>query len=331
MTCRSEEKAMLTYRIRLWLRRVLGLLVFGVSVTLLVRLSTRLDLSTLAGYIERIPGWRLSGAMVLTLVNFAQLTFYDRIGLAYLGSTLPTLRVGVASFIATAVAHNVGPSLALGGSVRYRFYSEWGLNLSQIATLISLGMLTFWVGFAAVAGLALVTVDAESAVKLRLPREFLCGVGLVLLGLLLGYGLFCWLGPRKIRVYRWHLRVPTIGQALAQCLVAATDWLAMAWILFLLLPEGAMPFFVLLRLLIVVQLTAMASQLPGGLGLFESLMTAALTPTLPESTVLAALLSYRVVYLVVPLVLAMFALAFAEGWLLRRPRAGLEGNAEGVN
>ncbi|MGC4069041.1 MAG: YbhN family protein [Polyangiaceae bacterium] len=224
------------------LRRSLGLLVIGVSMTLLVRLCMRIDFLKLREYVSQIPAWRMVCAVVLSFTNFAQLTAYDRIGLSYLRRELPWVRVTVASFIATVIAHNIGPSLATGGSVRLRFYSEWGVELSEIATLVTVGMLTFWVGFAAVAGPMLLTIDVESAERLYLPPDVLRWAGAALSTIVLGYLLFCWFGPRRIHIRRWQVRVPSIKLAAVQCIVAASDWLAMTLILSLLLPPGVLPF-----------------------------------------------------------------------------------------
>jgi phosphatidylglycerol lysyltransferase len=285
---------------------------------LLVRLIARVDLHELTDYVASIPTWRLLGAVAVTLMNFAQLTLYDRIGLAYIGRNFPRVRVAMVSFIATAFAHNVGPSLATGGSVRYRFYSDWGLSLSEVSIVVTLGMVTFWAGFAAIAGPTLVAIDAASASRLSLPRDALRVVGSVLLVLEAGYWAFCSMGPREIRIRRWSFKVPSPKLAAAQCLVGAADWFAMTLVLFLLLPEGAVSFPSLLGIFILVQITAMISQLPGGLGVFESLMVAALAPMLSVGTVVAALLLYRVIYLVMPLVIATIGLVGTEWWNLRR-------------
>ncbi|MCW8140897.1 MAG: hypothetical protein KIT58_18500 [Planctomycetota bacterium] len=59
------------------------------------------------------------------------------------------------------------------------------------------------------------------------------------------------------------------------------------------------------------------SHVPGGLGVFEGAVLALLTPYVPAHTVLGALLAYRVIYHVIPFLLAVALLAAFE----LRPRA----------
>jgi uncharacterized membrane protein YbhN (UPF0104 family) len=61
------------------------------------------------------------------------------------------------------------------------------------------------------------------------------------------------------------------------------------------------------------------THVPAGLGVIEAVFMACLGGTLPAPTVLAALLSYRAVYYLVPLALAAIGYALAE-FSARRPR-----------
>jgi phosphatidylglycerol lysyltransferase len=58
-----------------------------------------------------------------------------------------------------------------------------------------------------------------------------------------------------------------------------------------LLPLGAVPFGELLGVFLAAQIAGFASYVPGGLGVFETLMVFALHPSLPAASVLPTLVS----------------------------------------
>ena len=67
--------------------------------------------------------------MLLTALNYAVLTGNDFIALASIGRRASVARVcAVASFLAYAIANSVGFAMLSGASVRYRFYSRWGIT-----------------------------------------------------------------------------------------------------------------------------------------------------------------------------------------------------------
>ena len=56
---------------------------------------------------------------------------YDAIALAYVEHPLRLRRIAFGSFSAYALSHSLGFPLLSGGSVRYRFWSVWGLSTSE--------------------------------------------------------------------------------------------------------------------------------------------------------------------------------------------------------
>lgn len=289
----------------------------GISLTLLVGalLALRSQLSQIEprevlAHIRAIPAWRVSAAICVTAANYLQLTLYDVLGLRYVGRDIRYSKLAPASFIAVAFGHNIGPSLLSGGSVRYRFYSEQGLSASEIMRLVGFVSATFFVGYSSLAGVLLSTASHETNLPLPLSLTRAIGTGLLLVGatfLLLALG-----GLRVIRLGKRSLTYPRPKLALAQLYVAATDWFAMALVLSLLLPDGLADYWRILRTLLVAQIAGMLSQVPGGLGVFESLMVVSLTPGVPLATVLGSLVAYRLLYNVLPFVVAITGLGVHE-------------------
>ena len=64
--------------------------------------------------------------------------------------------------------------------------------------------------------------------------------------------------------------------------------------------------------LLLAAVAGVATHVPAGLGVIEAVFAACLSGELGSARVLAALLSYRAVYYLVPLTLALLGYAFAE-------------------
>ncbi|WP_174476209.1 lysylphosphatidylglycerol synthase domain-containing protein [Myxococcus sp. CA033] len=262
--------------------------------------------------LSSIPRERIALAVVCAACNYLALTLYDVLALKHLGRRLPYRQVGFTAFVGYAFGHNIGMSFLTGGGVRYRLYSARGLTALDVAQVGTFNALTFWVGLLAVAGVALVVDAGQGAMaSLSLSPGVARGLGFSLLGVLLGYLVLCARMRRTLKVERLHLKVslPTLRQALEQLVVSCLDWSLAAMVLWVLLPSGvgiSPPSMV--ALFAVAQLVGIASQVPGGLGVFDSIILAALTPEVPASMLLGTLVVYRIVYYLLPFAVAVVML-----------------------
>ena len=300
--------------------RVLAALVpvvlLGLSAWVLHRELREFHWHDVSTALEALSGARLALAVGVTVVNYALLSLYDVLALTYARKSLPYPRVAMTSFIAYAFGNNLGASMLSSASVRYRLYSAWGLSVVDVTRVAVFCGLTLWLGLGLTGGVALLVSPPSLPGLAALP------VGTRMLGVLfltvaLGYLVLC-ATARKPLVLRGHtLQLPTLRLALGQVLVSGADWLLAAGVLFLLLPEGArlsLPAFI--GLYMVGQVAGLISQVPGGLGVFESILLAALTPRVPAPAVLGSLMAWRLVYYVGPFVLAAGMMATSE--VLRR-------------
>ena len=67
----------------------------------------------------------------------------------------------------------------------------------------------------------------------------------------------------------------------------------------------------------MAQIAGIISNIPGGLGVFETVILLTLSSTIPSVQLLGSLLAYRVIYYWIPLILAIFCL---WGYELKRQR-----------
>ena len=124
-----------------------------------------------------------------------------------------------------------------------------------------------------------------------------------------------------LRVHGFEMRISPLPLTLAQLLVPVTDWMLAASVLYVLLPPDGPPYAVVLGAFLAAQMVALASHLPGGLGVFDGILALLLAPWLGADQIVAALLLYRLVYYLLPLSLALVLLVGDE---TRRRRGRLQ-------
>jgi phosphatidylglycerol lysyltransferase len=106
--------------------------------------------------------------------------------------------------------------------------------------------------------------------------------------------------------------------------VSVVDIVASAAVMWFLLPDGAIGFPAFVGFYAAAMVLGVISHVPGGLGVFEAVMLLALKGTVPSDQLAGALVLYRLIYYVLPLLLAMVVLAVHE---LRRSPAAPVGRA----
>ena len=262
----------------------------------------------------RAISWRrIAPAIGVTALGYLTLPLYDVIALRYVRESLQTARIFFTSFVAYTFSQNLGFPLFTGTSVRYRFYTSWGIPVGQLARAIAFSSVTFWIGVVALVGAALLGQPRAEAALVGLPADATRLVGVAMLGLVLGYLGWNALAHRPLRLLGRELRVPGLRLALAQLTVSVTDWTLAALVLYLLLPrDTAVGFPTVLGAFLVAQTLGVISHVPGGLGVFESALLVLLGPRVANSAVVATLVAYRVVYYLLPLSVALVLLGGYE-------------------
>lgn len=290
---------------------VIGLVLFLVALEVL-RLELRaVSWQDLTADVLRTPPWRLGFAVGLTGLNYAALTGYDLLAFAYIGKTLPRARIAVASFLAYAISNNVGFAMLSGTSMRYRFYTRWGVTADELARIVFSCSVTFWLGLSALGGLSFVISPLAQARELPAHQVLLLIASLLMLTPP-AYLLATLLRKRPFRLRGFQLRLPPPNIAAGQALISALEWTLAGAVLYVLLPPGSLSFLQFLGAFLIAILIGMASHVPGGVGVFEGLMVLLLKPYLTSGQVLPALVVYRVVYYLLPLTVALIGLVADE-------------------
>jgi phosphatidylglycerol lysyltransferase len=270
-------------------------------------------------HVHAIPTSRLLAAVVLTFAGYGCLTLYDALGLRFAGVRVPYPRLALISFMGYAIGHNVGLNTLSGGAVRYRAYLPLGLTAKQIGTVIAFGTLTFVLGAAVLLGLSLLSQAAVSGSVLHVHPSVVVAVGCVLLG---GVGSYLWLAYSRHKSLRYGkivIPIPKGRIALAQIAVASADLLCAAGVLYVLLPpQAAIGFAEFAGLYLIAVTAGIISNVPGGVGVFESVLLL-IFRSVPPDHLLGALLAYRIIYYFGPFAVALTLLGAHEIWVHRGP------------
>ncbi|MFZ2994733.1 bifunctional lysylphosphatidylglycerol flippase/synthetase MprF [Sphingobium sp.] len=259
-------------------------------------------------------------AIGLTIVSYLALTLYDVLALRVIGRPLPYATAALASFTSYTLSHNLGLSMLTGGSARYRVYSAAGLGLADVVRVVAIAGMAFWGGVLAVAGLMLAIGSGQIAVAGVTARPWVWqATGVAMLAIIAGIILLGGRRGRNLRIARWTFPVPGYRLAMTQIAVAALDLAAASAALFILAPGvmiHAWPAFFVGYVLAII--AVLITHVPGGVGVFEAVMIAAL-PATPRPELVAALLAYRLIYYVIPLLIAGTIVAAQEGHRWRHP------------
>ncbi len=313
---------------RYWhrLSPLIGIALFGVAVLVLSGELRKVPPRELGQTMRQVPATALALAGLYTFLNYLILTGYDQLAFRYIRVPIARWQIAMASFVGYAIANNVGFALLSGTSARYRFYSRWGLSGEDISRVVLFYSGTFWLGLIVVGGWALAGGEIEGLDTIASPL-LAQAAGWLLLGTALAYPLFAALRRTPIRVAGVEIAIPSLGLVTAQFVLSILDWALAAAVLYALLPEPRPEFLFFLGAFLAAQLVALVSHVPGGLGVFESLMILMLQ--LPAAAVLPALALFRVIYYLVPLAVALVVLIVDEA-SQRRHQVVQWGNAFGT-
>ena len=301
---------------RVTARRVaplLSLCIFLVALFFLSRQLAELDTSALLERLRATTPGALAAALGLTAASFFVLSGYDLMALRHLEIKLPYRTVLSTSFQSYAFSNAIGFALITGGSVRFRHYSEAGLRAMQIASVQILCVLTYVIGAATAVGIALV-FDPPRVLGIAAPVAQLIGGGLLVTAAV--YIAACAILRGPMRLGRWNGRLPAASFGFAQIGLVMLDLTIAGMIPYVLLSGVGTSPIEFLSAYVVAITVGVASNVPGGLGVFESAMVLML-PSLPASSLLASLLAFRVIYFLLPASLAAVLLITQE-WLRQR-------------
>lgn len=318
-------------KVRKIIAPIVALTLFLAAIMILRRIVGHYHVAEIRNAFLSIPASRLFLCFIFSCLNYFALSLYDLLACHYVGRPLPYRKILLTSFLSYAFANNTG-SLAViaSGAVRYRLYGGWGLAGEEVGRIMGFCMVSFWLGFLCLGGGAFVLEPLHLPPELHLPSHFsVKPAGFLFLAMVAAYLLACFTMKKPVLIKGVEISLPRPALALGQTAVAVADFLFVWAALYVLLPAAdQLSFAVFVGLYLLALIIGLISNVPGGLGVFESLMALALAPFTAGPPVIAALLVFRGIYYLLPLGFAALLLAGME---LHRRRTGIVRLATGVN
>jgi phosphatidylglycerol lysyltransferase len=300
-------------RLAPFLKPLLVLALFAMAMRVLHDTLAEYRYREVIAYLNTLPRDQLLLAVVLTLFSYLVMTGYDTLAFRYIRHPLPYLKIALASFIGYAFNNSVGFSGLVGGSLRFRLYNAWRLTAVEIAKVIAFCTISFWLGFVLLGGFFFLATPPQIPPSIHLPLVSIRLLGIVMLLPAIGYVLWIAIRRQPIRIKEWEFELPSAGLFLAQITTSCLDWILAASVLYILLPTSLpLTFSRFLCVFLLAQIAGVASNVPGGLGIFEAIIIVFLAPFLSASAILGALVAFRAIYYLLPLLVAILLLATHE-------------------
>ena len=121
-----------------------GLFFFVLAAYMIYRQLSKYTLDELKEAVFNIPNINLIYALIASFIGYVSLSTYDYLALKYIHKKLKAWKWILTGFIGFSVSNNAGHAIVSGGAVRYRFYSRWGINPSNIVKMVTFSGFTYF-------------------------------------------------------------------------------------------------------------------------------------------------------------------------------------------
>lgn len=305
-----------------------GIFFFILAAGMLYWQLRNYSLRDIAHAIMAIPLTNLALACVACLAGYFALALYDYLALNYVGENkkVSWWKWMLAGMLGFAISNNAGHAVVSGGAIRYRLYTRWRVRSGDIVKMLTLSGFTYFLGAAAIVviGYFLVPHDIfNRSAGLSMGLNWLFGVCLA--AIVAYFVMTVFFHNKTIKIAQLKFQVPTTKMAVMQMGLGITDSVLAGLVLyFCLAPFVDIPFGTFIGLFVIAQTAGVFSQVPGGMGVFETVFLVALPETVDKANIFGALLAYRIIYYVLPLIGVGGLFFIYERWLRARMRRWID-------
>lgn len=294
-----------------WGKHLLTAFFFVLVAVLLYLLVKNLEWHDVVEALRSFDRLTLLACVGLTVASYTLFASFDLLGRAYTGHRLPARQVMPLTFVCYCFNLNLSSWVGAIG-LRYRLYSRLGLSVSTVTRILTFSLITNWLGYMILAGIIFTLRLVKLPEDWQIGTTALQAIGVALLGVSLFYLLACRFARRRSWSWRDHeITLPSLRLALAQAAVSMCNWPLSSLVVFLLLPAGV-DFPTVLGIMLVSSIAGVITHIPAGLGVVEAVFITMLQHQVSKGAVLAALIGYRAIYLLLPLVFAVIVYLVLE-------------------
>jgi glycosyltransferase 2 family protein len=292
-------------RLKTYLGIAGSVVIAGLAAYVLYTTFQRISFADVLANVRATPVGTLWLAAACAAGALTVLAAYEVVVVRYVKHCIGRSKPVITALIAFPLGHAVGQALLSGSALRYRMYAPAGFSAMEVGATVLLCGMPYVLAFGLLLDLALVFGAGELAPLFRISSEWLFALGCLGLVKDVGYLVFVWRRKKPVRLGGWAVNVPPLRLTALQLVVGIVDIVLISSVLYLLLPDSAeialLPFIAVYLASILV---GVVSHVPAGLGVLESMLLL-LMPHVPPEQLLASVLLYRVIYEVIPLVIAL--------------------------
>ena len=290
-----------------------GLFFFALAAYMLYLQLSKYEWEDIKNAVLSIPPKNLWYACLASFFGYVALSSYDFLALKYIKKKLAAWKWIFVGFIGFSVSNNAGHAIVSGGAIRYRLYTRWRFRGTDIVKMITFSGFTSLVAcfFLIICGY-LMTPDhafGDGSVS-KLTTSLTALVSFVGLLLYLGASIYY---KKSFIIKGVELEMPSFKMALAQVIIGGLDILMASLVLYFALTAFIeIPFVTFIGVFIIAQVLGVFSQVPGGLGVFETLFLYIIPGEHNQAMLFGALIAYRIIYYLLPLLVSAIALIAYE-------------------
>jgi phosphatidylglycerol lysyltransferase len=261
-----------------------------------------------------LPASKLAIASLCAAGAFTTVALYEVVVVRYVKHCIGRARPMLTALIAYPLGHAVGQAMLSGGALRYRMYTPAGFSATEVGATVLLAVMPYALAFGLLFDLSLVLAADRLEPMFRISSQWLFALGVIGLCKDAGYLLLILLRKKPVRLGGWSVNLPTPAMTALQLVVGLVDVFLVSLVLYLMLPASAgIAYLAFLGAYLASVLAGVLSHVPAGLGVVESMLLLML-PGVPPEQLLAAVLMYRVIYEIVPVLLALMLWSLFEGF-----------------
>lgn len=299
-----------------WKKRLATLgafaLVAGLMYLLFQNLS-KFDYGSILQTVKSYSWVSIALAILFTAVSYLIMGGYDWLGQAYIGKRQNWKRTLLVAFYSYVLSLNVGLSIVSSSAVRYKMYQGWGYKPKDIAKLIVFASVSFWLGLVVLAGVALCASGARFDGAYPIPDALVKPVGVLMALAGVAYVVACRVFKGGLSLRGRVFALPGWKSGVGQIGITVADTVAAAAALYFLIPDEQLGFFAFTSIFCIAFFGGLVSSAPGGIGVFETVFLLFLPTTANQNELMAALIVYRAIYFLLPLLVACSLFAVLEG------------------
>ncbi|MCT7377086.1 lysylphosphatidylglycerol synthase domain-containing protein [Chelativorans salis] len=309
MISRSETGVRSAKPWRRYLSYIVAAAAVAIAAFLLYRTLSRYDWSELVSAVKSVSLDRLLLAIGFTAASYLSLTGFDYLALRYAGHPLAYRQAALASFCSLSIGHNIGFAALSSGAIRYRFYSRWGLGTGEVAKVILFCALTVGLGLSILGGVALLVHPDLAVEVMKVPREVVYFAGAACLTWPVLYLLLTATLKHPLHIRGRSLALPSPRLAIGQMIIGPVNFALVAAALHqAIVALQDVSYLAVASVYVTANVATLVTHAPGGLGVVESVVLF----LLPHAQLIGAVLAFRFVYFLLPLVLGSVLLASSE-------------------